>query len=103
MSSSHHDDHHTEEQKPIAFTVPFILASVLILIIVMFLSLCDPKPHHGHEAGHNEHTAPTEAAHHNDATMEAHPAAAAAETGHEKAPAAAETAPAAEQSAHEHH
>ncbi|HQQ95391.1 MAG TPA: hypothetical protein PLQ93_12605, partial [Bacteroidia bacterium] len=28
-------------------TVPFILASVTVLIILLFLSLCDPKPHHG--------------------------------------------------------
>jgi len=47
MSDNHHshDDHNTEA-KPVAFTVPLILASVLIFIIVMFLSLCNPK--HGH-------------------------------------------------------
>ncbi|MDX2174332.1 MAG: hypothetical protein SFY56_14620 [Bacteroidota bacterium] len=49
MSDNHHshDDHNTEP-KPVAFTVPLILASVLIFIIVMFLSLCNPK--HGHHA-----------------------------------------------------
>jgi len=70
MSSSH-DDHHTTEQKPVAFTVPLIMASVLVLIIVLFLSLCDPKPHHGQEAGH-DHMAPTEAVHEGASNTEAH-------------------------------
>jgi hypothetical protein len=43
--SSHHDSH-PQEQKPVSFTVPLIMASVLLFIIIMFLSLCDPKPHH---------------------------------------------------------
>ena len=43
-----HNDHSSNEKKPVAFTVPFILASVTVLIILMFLSLCDPKA--GHEA-----------------------------------------------------
>lgn len=47
MEDNHHDNHNTE-QKPVAFTVPLILASVTIFIIVMFLSLCNPK--HGHHA-----------------------------------------------------
>ncbi len=47
MENNHHDNHNTE-QKPVAFTVPLILASVTIFIIVMFLSLCNPK--HGHHA-----------------------------------------------------
>jgi len=51
MSSSNHDDHNVTEQKPVSFTVPLIMASVLVLIMVLFLSLCDPKPH-GNEAGH---------------------------------------------------
>jgi outer membrane protein OmpA-like peptidoglycan-associated protein len=73
MSSSHSDNQHSEEQKPIAFTVPLILASVLIFIIVLFLSLCDPKKH-GHEAEH---------AGHSEAVM--HDVnAAAKETGHEE-------------------
>ncbi len=42
-----HSNHNTE-QKPVAFTVPLILASVTIFIIVLFLSLCNPK--HGHAA-----------------------------------------------------
>jgi hypothetical protein len=43
----HHDEHSQNEKKPVAFTVPFILASVAVVIILLFLSLCDPKPHHG--------------------------------------------------------
>ena len=50
MSGSHHEEHQLNEQKPVAFTVPLIMASVLILIMVLFLSLCDPKPHKAHEA-----------------------------------------------------
>jgi hypothetical protein len=51
--SAHHDDHHVSEQKPVAFTVPLILALVTIVIIVLFLSLCDPKTGH---AEHQENT-----------------------------------------------
>ena len=43
MSSNHHDDHHYTEAKPVSFTVPFILASVLLLIIFSLVSVCDPK------------------------------------------------------------
>jgi hypothetical protein len=39
----HHDNHHPEGNKPVAFTVPLIMASVLLLIIVLLLSVCDPK------------------------------------------------------------
>lgn len=71
--SSHHDEHHSEEKKPVSFTVPFILASVTLLAIVLFLSLCDPKPHHA--GGHEGHEA-TEASHdhadHKDAAAEDH-------------------------------
>lgn len=45
MSSHDHHDNHSNEPKPVSFTVPFILASVLLVIIFMFLSLCDPKKH----------------------------------------------------------
>ena len=53
MAGHHHDDHHVTEQKPVAFTVPFILASVVILIMVLLLSLCDPKPHGEHHGMEN--------------------------------------------------
>jgi len=53
MGGHHHDDHHVTEQKPVAFTVPFILASVVILIMVLLLSLCDPKPHGEHHGMEN--------------------------------------------------
>ncbi len=75
--SSHHDDHHSTEQKPVAFTVPFILAAVTLLAVVLFLSLCDPKPHHGGEAGEHGHEgAATEATHHEAAATEHHEEAA---------------------------
>ena len=44
--SNHHDDHHSNEQKPVSFTVPFILASVTLIIIFSLVSLGDPC-HHG--------------------------------------------------------
>lgn len=69
--SSHHEENHSQEKKPVAFTVPFILAVVTLLAVVLFLSLCDPKPHH--EGGHEEHA--TEATHH-EAAAEHHEAAA---------------------------
>ncbi|MEI6021463.1 MAG: hypothetical protein WCR21_10070 [Bacteroidota bacterium] len=46
--SAHHEENHHQENKPVSFTVPFIMASALLLIIMLFLSLCDPKKaHHG--------------------------------------------------------
>lgn len=77
--SSHHDDHHSAEQKPVAFTVPFILALVTLLAVVLFLSLCDPKPHHAGGAEHGHEAAATEASHH-DASATEHHAAAKVET-----------------------
>jgi hypothetical protein len=65
--ADHHDEHHSIENKPVSFTVPFILASVTIIIIVLFLSLCDPKPHHGEHGGHEN-----EAHAHSGAVMENH-------------------------------
>lgn len=45
--SAHHEEHHNEN-KPVSFTVPFLMACALIVIMLMFLSLCDPKKgHHG--------------------------------------------------------
>jgi len=63
-SGHHHDDHHSTEQKPVSFTVPFYLAATVILAVVLFLSLCDPKPHHAGAEGHGYEAASTEAAHH---------------------------------------
>ncbi len=45
MSHDHGHDNHSNEPKPVSFTVPFIMASVLLTIIFLFLSLCDPKKH----------------------------------------------------------
>jgi hypothetical protein len=53
MAGHQHDDHHLTEQKPVSFTVPFILASVVILIIVLLLSVCDPKSHQDHHGMEN--------------------------------------------------
>ncbi|MBK9283729.1 MAG: hypothetical protein IPM51_05345 [Sphingobacteriaceae bacterium] len=39
---SHHDDHHSEEKKPVAFTVPFILGLVTITAILSLVSLGNP-------------------------------------------------------------
>lgn len=53
MAGHSHDDHHLTEQKPVSFTVPFILAAVTLLIMVLFLSLCDPQPHAAHHGTEN--------------------------------------------------
>ena len=59
MASTHHD-HSVAEQKPVSFTVPFILALVTLAILFAFLRLCDPEPHghhganSGQEATHGE-------------------------------------------------
>ncbi|MBL7911906.1 MAG: hypothetical protein JNJ41_12685 [Bacteroidia bacterium] len=45
MSSHDHHDNHSNEPKAVSFTVPFILASVTLVLIFLFLSLCDPKKH----------------------------------------------------------
>lgn len=75
--SSHNEEHHTES-KPVSFTVPFLMASALLLIIVLFLSLCDPsKEHHGKCADCKEDCSKEcmEACERGDHSM--HPAAAA--------------------------
>lgn len=43
--SSHHNDHGHghNESKPVAFTVPLILGAVTVLIILLFVSLGNPK------------------------------------------------------------
>jgi hypothetical protein len=70
--SSHHDDHLSTEQKPVAFTVPFILAAVTILAVVLFLSLCDPKPHHGGEEGNGHEAVGMASGHHETSAEERH-------------------------------
>lgn len=47
MENHHNDSHHSDEHKPVSFTVPFIMAAVFIFIMVLLLSVCDPK--HGHQ------------------------------------------------------
>lgn len=62
---NHHDEHHVSEKKPVAFTVPLILSAVTVLVIVLLVSLCDPKHGHGHEASeggsHSKHSAESHA------------------------------------------
>lgn len=70
--SGHHEEHHSTEPKPVAFTVPFILASVTLLIVMLFLSLCDPKPHGTHHGTENEAHAKFEGDHNNPNAAEGH-------------------------------
>ena len=39
---NHHDNDHSNEQKPVSFTVPFILAAVTLTVILLLVSLGDP-------------------------------------------------------------
>lgn len=43
--SSHndHDNHHSEEKKPVAFRTPMILGLVTLLAIILLVSTCDKK------------------------------------------------------------
>jgi hypothetical protein len=44
MGSHHdHNDHNSNEKKPVAFTVPLIFASVIVLVIVLLVGIGDPK------------------------------------------------------------
>lgn len=47
--SNHHDNHNhpSDEKKPVAFTVPLIFASSIMVIILLLVSIGDP--HHGCE------------------------------------------------------
>ena len=54
--SGHHDTHHVNENKPVAFTVPLILGIVTLIITLLFLSLCDPS-HANHNAEGHGHGA----------------------------------------------
>ena len=57
MSHDHGHNNHSNESKPVSFTVPFIMASVTLVIIFLFLSLCDPKKHESSEKdSHNLHS-----------------------------------------------
>jgi hypothetical protein len=51
MSAQH--EIHSDEQKPVSFTVPLILAIVAIFVTCLFVSLCDPKS--GHTDLHENH------------------------------------------------
>jgi hypothetical protein len=43
MGSHHDHNDHSNEKKPVSFTVPLIFASAVLLIIVLLVSLGDPK------------------------------------------------------------
>src|SRR4051812_34366725 len=96
MSNSHHDDHHSGSAKPVAFTMPLILASVLIFIIVLFLSLCDPKHHDAADNGHEGQAAAMESTRHKATTHEDHTATQAHTTVEKDTVSAETTVPAAE-------
>lgn len=98
MSGHSHDEHHSMEQKPVSFTVPFFLAAAFVLAVVLFLSLCDPKPHHAAAEGHGEGHS-TEA-HHDAAAAEHHDAAHATTTQNADSMPAETTVPAAEPAHH---
>lgn len=110
-SHSEHHDHHSNEKKPVAFTVPLIFGSVVILAILLLVSLGDPKPGcHGdsahcekegkeccekpgsegceHEKGHGDAHAATAEEHAAPAVDSAAAHAPAADTASKAAPAA---------------
>jgi len=39
---NHHDNHHSEEKKPVSFAVPFYMALTTLLVIFSLVSLGDP-------------------------------------------------------------
>jgi L-lactate permease len=63
----HGDNNHVEMQKPVAFYAPLISGLIVILILLLFISLFNPKPHH--EAAPN-HQAPVTSQTHTDAAAE---------------------------------
>lgn len=103
MSGHSHDEHHSMEQKPVSFTVPFFLAAAVILAVVLFLSLCDPKPHHagahGEEHGTEAHHEASGEAGHEVAAPAHHEAAAKLTESSDTMPAET-TVPAAEPAHH---
>jgi len=83
---SHHNDHHSEEKKPVSFTVPLILGLVTLTAILSLVSLGDPC--HCKEACASECCA-----------AEGHEKSGSAHHG-EEAPASAEKAAPAEHGGH---
>ncbi|MBP9067997.1 MAG: hypothetical protein KBG47_00720 [Bacteroidia bacterium] len=88
MGSHHDHNDHSNEKKPVSFTVPLIFASAIVLVIVLLVSLGDPK--HGEcccekdkctkecmdacKAGHCEKDASCEGKEHGDHHGDAHAA-----------------------------
>ena len=60
--SSHHDNHHAQEPKKVAFGTPLILGLVTLLVIVLLVSTCDTK-HASHTEHANTSDAPAHAKH----------------------------------------
>ena len=89
--SAHSHDQYPSEPKPVAFTVPLILAAVTILVMGLFLSLCDPEAHGHGTDGHaateasagGKHATDEDMQHHGEADgPPAHPSAPAAGQQH---------------------
>lgn len=47
----HSENNHIEMQKPVAFYAPLISGLLVILLLLIFISFFNPKPHH--EAAHD--------------------------------------------------
>jgi len=67
-SHSEHNDHHSNEKKPVSFIVPLIFGLVITLVILLFVSLGDPKPECCEGGGHGEakECCEKDAGHHGD-------------------------------------
>ncbi|MBS1651519.1 MAG: hypothetical protein JSU07_05855 [Bacteroidetes bacterium] len=63
---AHNHDSHVSEHKPVSFTVPFILGMVTVIIILLFVSFCDPKQHHA-SGEHQEHASEQVTTEHSEA------------------------------------
>lgn len=50
------ENNHIEMQKPVAFYAPLISGLIVILILLLFISLFNPRPH-SNAAQHNQKTA----------------------------------------------
>jgi L-lactate permease len=65
----HSENNHVEMQKPVAFYAPLISGLIVILILLLFISLFNPKPHHD---GTHDQPAPTTSQTHAGAAAENH-------------------------------
>jgi hypothetical protein len=67
-SHSEHHDHHSNEKKPVSFIVPLIFGLFVTLVILLFVSLGDPKHGCHEDGGHGEakECCEKDAGHHGD-------------------------------------